>query len=108
LRYSQQTIYHRLETEVPGVLFELGVSHQCPDNKGVRIEGIAVVYYAQLFGREHFVVLGISKMELRSHRRGKMNDRAREVDGIREVLEADRRTHVVVDIQPLKAWERGW
>jgi hypothetical protein len=98
LRYSQQTVYHGLETEVPGVLFELSVSHQCPDNKGVRIESIAVVYYAELLRRIHFVVLGISKMELRSHRRRKMNDRAREVDGIREVLEADRGTHVVVDI----------
>jgi hypothetical protein len=64
----------------------------------VGIESIAVVYYAELFRREHFVVFSISKMELRSHRWGKINDRAREVDGIREVLEADWGTHVVVDI----------
>lgn len=80
------------------MLFELVVSHQGPDNKCVRIESIAVVYYAELFRREHFVIFSISKMELGSHCWWKMNNRAREVDGIREVLEADRGTHVVVDI----------
>jgi hypothetical protein len=98
LRYSQQTVYHGFETEVPGVLFELVVSHQCPDDKCVRIESVAVVYYTELFRREHFVILSISKMKLGSHCWWKMNNGTCEVDGIREVLEANGGTHVVIDI----------
>jgi hypothetical protein len=80
------------------VLFKLVVSHERPDNECVRIESITVVYYAELFRREHFVVFSISKMEPRSHLWWEINDRTCEVDSIGEVLEADRRTHVVVDI----------